>query len=191
MPPLSPELRASLGPPPLFKGEDEAEYAYVYDRLRADIVPQDVVEEIYIRDAADYWWDVRRQRRIKTRLLESSRASGLWRLMSHLIPNQQARIKLLADWSRGDAKARDEVATLLREAELDDSAIEAQTFCALIDQVEQLDRLAMLANARFAALLHEIDRRRSSLGARLRDALPAAIEDAEFEEFVEPGDEDT
>lgn len=192
VPPLSPELRASLGPPPLYKGEDEAEYAHVYERLRTDVVPRDVVEEIYIRDAANYWWDVRRLRRNKAKLLESSRAAGLWRLLKDLIPEPQARIKLLHNWARGDAQARDEVTTLLRTAGIDDSAVEAQTLCALIDQVERIDRLIMLADARFVALLREIDRHRSSLGARLRDAMPPAIDDAEFEEVTAaPGEEGT
>ncbi len=55
--PVNPDLRASLGPPPLYTGENEAISSHLYNSLRADCWPRDAVEELYVRDAADYAWE--------------------------------------------------------------------------------------------------------------------------------------
>lgn len=185
LPPISPELAASLGPPPLYRGESAAEYEHMYASLRSAIAPLDVIEEIFIRDVADYFWDVRRLRRLKAKLLESSRASGLWRLLNHQVPNLQERAKLVSRWALGEPAAIDRVTTLIRNAGLEDSAIEAQTLAATIPYIEQIDRLITKADERFAALLREIDRHRTAVAVRVREAAQTVV-DAEFEE-VEPG----
>ena len=170
-----------MGHRPSTRARTRRSIDHLYDGLRANVAPRDAIEELYVRDAADYYWEVRRLRHLKAKLLESSRANGLWRLLTHRVPDTQARIKLHSDWCRGDAKALEDVATLIQNSGLDESAIEAQTLAALIDQIERIDRLITVASDRVVALFREIDRHRSTLGARLRGAIQA-IDDVEFEE---------
>jgi hypothetical protein len=182
---LDPQLRDSLGPPPLYKGESEKEYSFLWERLRSEVRPRDVIEEMYVRDVIDYAWETRRYRRLKAKLLEASRAKGLWRVLCDLVPNPGDRMKLVSDWACDKLDARRKVAEMMQTAGLDESAIEAQTFAALIGHIEQIDRLSMLADGRMVALLREIEHHRSSFGRQLRETIPE-IEDVEFESLTGP-----
>lgn len=177
--PLDPTLVACMGPPPLYEGESVDEYNAFWDALRRAVGPRDAVEELNVRSVVDAVWDGRRYRRIKLKLLESSRASGLWRVLGNLVPNHGDRVRLMTGWAQGKAAVRAEVQRLLDEAQLDMSHVEAQTLVAHIAHVDALDRLSLQAERRIDAVLREIDRRRDSLGRRARNGLDA-VEDAEI-----------
>ena len=71
------ELDELLGPPPLLPNESLVDYEGLKSRLRAKIVPQDVLEEIWLRDILDLQWEVLRMRRLKARLLARAVSSQI------------------------------------------------------------------------------------------------------------------
>jgi hypothetical protein len=74
----------------------------------------------------------------------------------------------------GGRRAARRVDTLLKAAGLARDAVTAQTLALHIDGVDRIDRMIMLAEARRAAALQEIERHRASLAQGLRRALAAA-----------------
>jgi hypothetical protein len=125
-----------FGPPPVLKTEDAGSYERLLTRVSKDQKPNDIFEEIWIRDAVDNSWEALRWRRLLTNLLESNRLEDI------------------------------------------------------IDSIERLDRLAMTAEARRNAALHEINRHRISCEQNRRQE-PQEAEDVEFTlvDVVKPKDQ--
>jgi hypothetical protein len=160
------------------------------DRLRMAVGPKDAIEELYVRNAADYAWDAFRLRRMRARILRSSRTVGLLPLLNDRFQWPSERTSLLNSWACGERKAIREVTNLLKASDLDESDIDAQTFLALVDQIEQLDRMIGRADDCLVTFLRELDRRRDVFVTRMRSGISEAVENAEYEE-VQPGPENS
>jgi hypothetical protein len=61
---------ALLGPRPLIDGEDGTNYDVILERISADVVPVDLVEEIWVRNVVDLVWESIRMRHLKSQLLD-------------------------------------------------------------------------------------------------------------------------
>jgi hypothetical protein len=126
-------------------------------------------------------WDSVRLRRLKSQLLQAAAHEGLERLLASIIDWQRAD-QLSRKWALGDEEAMGEVERLLGRAGLTFDAVMAQTLAARIDDVERIDRMVIIAEARRDAVLREIRSRRAAFGQALRRAGDAI--DAEFEDVV-------
>ena len=178
---LDPELRQILGPPPLYEGESEENYNQLYDRVRRTVLPEDTIEEIWVRDVVDLTWEILRLRRLKAKLMDAAASQGLENILDTLGTNFITRGKLIESWASGDTDAKKDVDHLLKKAGFDKATIEAQTLSARLDDFDRIDRLIMQSEGRRNAVLREIDRHRDTVARRMRDAL-ADIADAEFED---------
>ncbi len=176
----TPDLESDplVGPPPLLDGDDAAAYWTLRRRLGDAVAPQDVIEEMFTRDAVDILWESLRLRRLKAKYLEAAKVDGLASLLRSLgmSPN------LARDWALNDPDAVAEVDALLAQAGFDGETITAQTFIDKLDAIDRVDRMIAQQEARRVALLREIDRRRAVLAERLRAA--AAPIDGEFAEIA-------
>jgi len=173
--------RALLGPRPLIAGEDGASYDAILERMTADVAPADFAEEIWVRNVVDLVWDSMRLRRLKSQLLHAAAHKGLARALTPL-RDAVAADGLSRKWAMGDKEAVSEVEWLLRRAGLAIDAVMAQTLAARIDDVERIDRMATIAEARRDAVLRDIRARRAAFGQALRRAGQAI--DAEFEDVA-------
>jgi hypothetical protein len=174
---------ALLGPRPLIDGEDGTNYDVILERISADVAPVDFVEEIWVRNVVDLVWDSVRLRRLKSQLLHAAAPEGLERVLTPLL--DWASVRRLSDkWASGDEEALCEVERLLGKAGLTMDDVMAETLAARIDDVERIDRMVIIAEARRDAVLREIRSRRLAFGQALRRAGEAI--DAEFED-VAPG----
>ena len=177
--PARPPCRALLGPRPLIDGEDETNYDVILERISADVAPEDFVEEMWVRNVVDLVWESVRLRRLKSHLLQAAAHEGLARVLTPLIDWASAR-QLSRKWASGDEEALCEVERLLGRAGLTIDAVMAQTLAARIDDVERIDRMVIIAEARRDAVLREIRSRRAAFGQALRrtgDAIDAEFED--------------
>jgi hypothetical protein len=179
--------RALLGPRPLIRGEDENHYDVILERISADVAPADFVEEIWVRNVVDLVWESIRLRRLKSQLLHAAAHEGLERVLKPLLGWQRAD-QLSRTWASGDEQAQCEVERLLGRAGLTIDAVMARTLAARIDDVERIDRMVIVAEARRDAVLREIRSRRLAFGQALRRAGHAI--DAEFEDVAEDLAED-
>jgi hypothetical protein len=179
-PPRAP-CRALLGPRPLIDGEDGTNYDVILERISADVAPVDFVEEIWVRNVVDLVWESIRLRHLKSQLLRAAAHEGLGRVLTPLLDWPSAD-RLSRTWALGDEEAIAEVERLLGRAGLTIDAVMAQTLAARIDDVERIDRMVTIAEARRDAVLREIRARRAAFGQALRRAGQAI--DAEFEDVA-------
>jgi hypothetical protein len=173
--------RALLGPRPLIDGEDGTNYDVILERISADVAPEDFVEEIWVRNVVDLVWESVRLRRLKSHLLHAAAHEGLARVLTPLLDWASAD-QLSRKWALGDEDAICEVERLLGRAGLTIDAVMAQTLAARIDDVERIDRMVTIAEARRDAVMREIRSRRVAFGQALRRAGEAI--DAEFEDVA-------
>ena len=181
-----------FGPPPLIAGEDPAAYAALRDRVAGVVRPQDILEDIWLRDVVDLTWEVFRLRRLKAHLLQAAAHEGVKTVLSPLVADQayyekgSAARELSERWARREEEAVEEVNACLAEAGLTMDAVMAQTFAAKLDEIERVDRMIASAEARRNLVLREVERHRDTFAAILRRAAEQA-EDAEFEETAPAG----
>ena len=158
-----------LPPPSLVNGEDGATYDQLAARITAAVAPENVIEEIWVRDVVDLVWDVVRLRRLKAGLFKVGESDGMAEIMRGLGEYQfKAR-----EWAARKPGAVATVNTQMSAAGLDMGDLTTSTFAARIDQFERVERMLAAAEVRRAAALHAIDNR------RVAERLRAAAHDAE------------
>jgi hypothetical protein len=165
-----------FGPPPLFDGEKE-----IYDQLAIKIstavTPADIFEDIWVRDVVDLTLEVFRLRRLTANLINANEYKGLTETLAPLVGRSQAET-LAEGWAARKSDVVEEVNKILTSAGLTTDSILAQTFSLKMDDIERIEHVMALAEARRNATLREIDRHRQTLGQKLRRA--AELEDGQF-----------
>jgi hypothetical protein len=149
-----------------------AAYDQFAARIIAAVAPENVIEEIWVRDVVDLVWDVMRLRRLKTGLFKIGVGDGMTKLLFGL-----GQWKVSAqDWAVRKPAAVAAVNAQLSAAGLDMSDVTTSTFAARIDRFERIERMLAAAEVRRAAALDVIENRR--VAERLRAAARDAEEDA-------------
>jgi hypothetical protein len=171
-----------LPPPSLVNGEDSATYQRLAARIVAAVAPENVIEEILVRDVVDLVWDVVRLRRLKAGLFTVGASDGMAELLRGLGEHHdKAR-----EWAARKPAAVAAVNTQLSAAGLDIGDVTTSTFAARIDQFERIERMLAAAEVRRAAALNGIENRRVAerLRAAARDAERTAAPPVEEGEFT-------
>jgi hypothetical protein len=78
---------ALFGPPPLIEGEDVAAYEHLRARICATKKPVDIIDEIFIDDTVSYQWQISRERRLKSSLLQARGLEALERFVAKQLDN--------------------------------------------------------------------------------------------------------
>jgi hypothetical protein len=171
-----------LPPPSLVNFEDSATYGQLAARITAAVAPENVIEEIWVRDVVDLVWDVVRLRRLKAGLFTVGASDGMAEILRGLgeLP-PKAR-----GWAARKPEAVVAVNTQLSAAGLDMGDVATSTFAARIDQFDRIERMLAAAEVRRAAALNAIENRRVAerLQAAARDAERAAMPPVEEGEFT-------
>jgi ribosomal protein L12E/L44/L45/RPP1/RPP2 len=170
-----------LGPPPLLPSESVADYEGLRARLRAKIVPRDVVEEIWLRDILDLQWEVLRMRRLKSRILSSGRPTGLQSLLDRRVVCYELS-KLVDGLGRGEKETIKQIEKVLKQFGLSVDDIDAHTLLKTLDPLERIDRTISHAESRRNNAVREIEKSRDATARRMRmalseeDASPSSLE---------------
>ena len=159
-----------LGPPPLLPSESVADYEGLRARLRAKIVPRDVVEEIWLRDILDLQWEVLRMRRLKSRILSSGRPTGLQSLLDRRVVCYELS-KLVDGLGRGEKETIKQIEKVLKQFGLSVDDIDAHTLLKTLDPLERIDRTISHAESRRNNAVREIEKSRDATARRMRMAL--------------------
>lgn len=168
---------AMLRGAPLLLTESKAEFDRIRDALNEEIKPRGVLEQMYVEDVAYLSWEILRLRRSKTAIVNLAFRGALKDLITQLLrePGQHAfqlgdqPDELAHDWF-SDPNVKKQIADLLREFELDESAIEAEALRQSADDLERMDRLMASAEARRDKALVCVVQYRGDFGALLRDS---------------------
>jgi hypothetical protein len=139
----------------VLRTESEEDFSELLAGFTQDIGPTNYIERTYVHDVVFSTWDIMRYRHIKIGLLNNAFMEALRRILNRIMlpPSTQllpGRDNLAAglayEWLSLEEGKRS-VATLLEEAGLDDSAIEAEAYIIAADELENADRMLNSAQA--------------------------------------------
>lgn len=173
---------AMFGVPSLLEGEDAEAYHAMMARVRAAVKPNDVLEEMWVQDCADQFWETLRLRRQKSELIKANMYRGLKIVLEPLCGYKEAE-ELTSGWSLRDEETIERINELLESAHLSMAAVEAQAMAEVIEQAERIDRMIVTSEARRNATLRELERHRGALARMVRQE-SLKIEDAKFVELA-------
>lgn len=183
------EKPSLFGPPPLFEGEDAAAYQKLLERFTADTKPEDIFDEMWVRDVVDLTWETRRLRRLKAHLLTCAMRDQLSLILEPInIVEEGSDRELSAHeiaelWAARDPRAIEEVNEQLSSKGLTLEHIAALALSARIEDFERIDRMIMNAEARRNAALRELERHRETLARALRQTSDNVAE-ADYEDVT-------
>jgi hypothetical protein len=181
----------------VLRTESKDDYDAALAQIWQYIEPKDLIEEMYVREEAHYTWQLMRARRIETNILNNALQTALGRVLAQIlyppidhsgsILYQDARTeqlqqqefqskKLAYEWlSDPDAKRR--VSDLLVEAGFDGSAIEAEAFCLVEDDLENARRMVKSAEDGRDKALRKLAKHRKTFANQLRGASDRVLAD--------------
>ena len=177
-------VQSSLLPAsPLLITESEDEFDRIRDALDQELKPRGIVEQMYVADVAYLAWEILRLRRCKAGIVNSSFLQALERLLEQFLRQpggfnlhvREEAERLARAWFSGPAGKKD-VEQLLKDFQLDETAIEAEAVRCSIDQLEQLDRLLASLESRRNKALRCVAEYRGGLARQLRDSSDRIIE---------------
>jgi len=160
------EHRALFDPPPLFEGEEKS-YDQLLTEVSRAVMPADFLEHMWVRDVVYLTIEVLRLRRLKVNLIRANEYKGLSEALTPLVGRVQAET-LAEGWAARKSDVVEKVNKTLTSAGLSTDSILAQTFSLKLNDIERIEHMAALADARRNATLREIERHRQTLGQRLR-----------------------
>jgi hypothetical protein len=169
---------ALFGPPPLIEGEDTLAYDELLTQISTAVKPADILEDIWVRDIVDLVWEALRLRRLKSNLMMAAAVHGLAELLEPFMGEDDA-IELARDWATRRPRAIKKVDSILASLGLTKDAVMAQTLSLKLDDIERIDRMIGLAEARRNVVLREIDRHREPLSQNLRRSVQQ-VEDGQL-----------
>ena len=175
---------ALFGPPPLIKGEDAAAYDDLLVRISAGVKPADILEDIWVRDVADFTWEIFALRRLKVNLLTATSHKAVKAVLLPIIGYLEADT-LASDWAAQKPSAIKRVNKILNSAGLTMDAVIAQTLLENLDFVERIERMITIKESCRNATLREIDHHRATLAHALR-ATVHQLEHGEIQVIDDP-----
>jgi hypothetical protein len=147
---------ALVGPPPLFDGENAADYDELSERIIGAINPANIFEELWVEDIVDSDWKLSRLRRLQATLMTATAYEGLQKILEPLIESYPDQVDLARAWAARDKAAIKRVDELLASAGLTMDAVMAQTLCTYLDEFERIERMIASAESRRGAILYEL-----------------------------------
>jgi hypothetical protein len=162
---------------PLLLTESKDEFNLIRDNLNDQIKPRGIIEQMYIEDIAYLVWEILRLRRSKAAIVNSAFRDALTDVVEQLLRNPgqwrhelKGRPEKLARAWFSDSNVKKQIAGLLRQFNLDETAIEAEAFRKSAETLERIDRLMASAEARRDKALVCIAQYCGDFGALLRES---------------------
>jgi len=158
---------------PLLITESEDEFDRIREALEQDIRPRGIIEQIYVADIAYLVWETLRLRRCKAGIINSAYRDAFKNIIQLLLrkPNVYGQQNVADELGRkwfSDPSAKKQVVELLREFQLDETAIEAEAIRKSADDLERIDSLLASAEGRRDKALVCVAQYRGDFGALLR-----------------------
>jgi hypothetical protein len=168
---------ALLPTTPLLITESKDEFDLLHDSLNAEVKPRGIIEQIYVEDIAHHVWEILRLRRSKAAIVNLAFRAALKEVIKQLLIKpgnlifhvEEESKKLAYEWF-SDPDVKQQIAGMLRDFNLDETAIEAEAFRKSTGDLEQIDRLMASAEARRDKALMCIAQFRGDFGVLLRES---------------------
>ena len=167
---------ALIARPTLLSSESADEFEALVAALRQEIEPRGIVEHMYVSETASIVSEILRFRRCKAAIINAAYCAALKNLLSReLNVDYQTAEELAQGWFTDEASKK-QVAEILRQRQLDDSAIEAEAIRSLASELEMLDRMLTSLEGRRNRTIRFIAEYRESFAKKVRDGSDRLIE---------------
>jgi hypothetical protein len=175
-----------FGPAPILPGEDAAAYDELLMRVSSSLKPTDIIDEFFLRDVVDHYWQIIRLRQVRESLIDS-RLEYLVEVHLRSVEDlDEDHVKaLIRDWRAGKPSAVRRIKEALSMVNSTLETARAQAFADKLDQLERIDRLLTVAEGRCSVALRELERRRTGFAQTFREKIHQ-LDDVELKE-VEAG----
>lgn len=140
----------------------------------ATLKPVDVLEEIWVREAAELTWEIQRLRRIKANMLPGCASEGLQQVLHSLDADNPIRTS--HGWAARDPQAIRRVDAALSTAGFGIDTIMARTYLERLVEMDRIERIATALEIRRNETLQQIRRHRAPFTERMR----RSVADAEW-----------
>ena len=175
---------ALLSKPPLLITESADEFDALHKALQQEIKPRGVIEQMYVADISYIQWEILRLRRCKVVIVNVALQFALEKLLLQLLNDDnydyanfaERKADAIAQAWFTDQKVRKTVSELLRQFQLDESAIEAQAIRTSAADLEQVDRMLTSLESRREKALRCIGEYRDSFARQLRESADRIID---------------
>jgi len=186
--------------PPLLRSESEREFNQLLSALNAEIQPRGVIEDMYVAEIAIIIWEIVRLRRGKMTILNAAFREALSSFISNSswqrVPQEDRtdsqfgfeirlseaeceRVRKVADLAKrwfSSKSAKQEVSSILRRSQQDESAIEAKAIRASSTDLDWLERMLTALEARRDKSLRRIAEYRESFANRVQASADRIID---------------
>ena len=160
----------------ILRTESKADLAKLRADVQRGIVPTDFIERGFVEDIEYHTWDMRRYQRVVTGILNNALRKALAQILNEILlpPATAMAIKCWMSAQRLshgwllDPESKRQVASLLKEAGLDESAIEAKAYTLVSDDLEKANRMLKSAREGRDKALRSIAKYRKSLAVQLQ-----------------------
>ena len=168
---------------PFLITESRDDFDRIRDALDQELKPRRIIEKMFVADIAVLAWEILRLRRCKTGIINSAFRAALGELLKQLLrkPGEYAHevegeAESLAHAWFSDPAAKQQVSELLKDFQLDESAIEAEAIRSSAAEFELLDRLLASLESRRNKALRCIADYRGGWARQLREGSDRIID---------------
>jgi hypothetical protein len=162
--------------PALLRTESSREFEALVEGIVRYVKPQDIIQEMYVDDFAKVTWKIFRYRRAQAAMIDNGLEAGLANVLRSLLLGSQHIDKadrfahdLAHHWAI-HPETRRRVSALLKEAGLGEPSIEAEALRLRLNEIEQLDRMIAMQEARRDKLLRDISRYSKRFAKNLKES---------------------
>jgi len=167
----------------ILRTESKSEFAKLKAEVESGIDPTDVFERGFVDDIVHHTWGIKRYQRVETGILNNALRKALAQILYEiLLPPSKAMAtkcwmsaqRLAHGWLL-DPQSNRQVASLLKEAGLDESAIAAKAHTLVADDLANANRMSKSAREGRDRALRSIAKYRKSLAVQLRQNSDRAL----------------
>ena len=162
---------------PLLNSESADEFDAMREALASEIKPRGFVENMYVADISYMVWEILRLRRCKAVIVNAGFCAALGHLLTQVLrqPGQldysvKDQAEALARRWFTDNEVKKEVAELLGQFGLDESAIEAEAMRQSCSDLALFDRMLASLESRRNKALRCIEEYRDGFARRVRES---------------------
>ena len=189
---------ALFAPPPLLITESADEFAALLAALQQEIKPKGTIEQIYLHDLAAIVWEIQRMRRYRTGIVNNAFRAALQSLLERLLlspyllerADNEMKATALADAWFANKSGKKEVLAILRQFDLDESAIEAEAVRQAWPDLELADKMQTSLRSRFDRTLRRVADYRDSLAKRMRQSSERILDNDEVPRLADFADKE-
>lgn len=163
-----PILDIIFGPPSLLEGEDPDAYEALLAQVDGAVKPQDIVEQIWVRDFVDITWEIMRLRRLRARLIVSGYGTAIRGILEPQYGHSRAS-DISKSWLCDEDDTRQKFQATLKELGLTMDDVHARALACMIKTIGRVDHMIESAEHRRRLVFAEIGRRRETLARHLRE----------------------